>query len=96
MISALILILASSVLEAKQLADHSVHDLSFGSSQMTGISINPAFAGLFWYNVGSNGGSSEDFRAEISETLGLGLDHCPGLGLENTHFLGLGLSHEYS
>ena len=40
--------------------------------------------------------------AEISETLGLGLDHFPGhglgLGLENTHFpgLGLSLSLEYS
>ena len=36
--------------------------------------------------------------AEISETLGLKLDHFPGLGLdlglENTHFPGLGL--EYS
>ena len=41
-------------------------------------------------------------RPEISETLGLGLDHFPGLGLdlglENTHFpgLGLGLSLKYS
>ena len=38
--------------------------------------------------------------SEISETLSLGLDHFPGLGLglENTHFpgLGLGLSLEYS
>ena len=34
------------------------------------------------------------FHAEISETLGL--DHFPGLGLENTHFTGLGLSLEYS
>ena len=36
--------------------------------------------------------------SEISETLGLGLDHFPGLGLdlglENTHFPGLSL--EYS
>ena len=36
----------------------------------------------------------------ISETLGLsiGLDHFPGLGLENTHFpgFGFGLSLEYS
>ena len=35
-------------------------------------------------------------HAEISETLGLGLDHFPGLGLENTHFPGLSLSLEYS
>ena len=38
--------------------------------------------------------------SEISETLGLGLDHFPGLsldlGLKNTHFPGLGLSLEYS
>ena len=33
-------------------------------------------------------------HSEISETLGL--DHFPGLGLENTHFPGLGLSLEYS
>ena len=35
----------------------------------------------------------EQYRAEISETLGLGLDHFSGLslGLENTHFPGLGL-----
>ena len=42
----------------------------------------------------------EYLRAEISETLrlGLGLDHFPGLGLENTHFLGHspGVSLEYS
>ena len=40
------------------------------------------------------------WESEISETLGLGLDHFTGLdlGLENTHFpgLGLGLSLEYS
>ena len=39
-------------------------------------------------------------RAEISQTLGLGLDNFPGLslGLEKTHFPGLclGLSLEYS
>ena len=42
----------------------------------------------------------QQHATEISETLGLGLDHFPGLGLdlglENTHFPGLGLSLEYS
>ena len=42
------------------------------------------------------------YITEISETLGLGLDHFPGLGLglKNTHYPGLGLvlglSLEYS
>ena len=40
------------------------------ASQLTGVSTIPAFGGLVWYDAGSDGGFSIDFRARAGISSG--------------------------